>query len=180
MSHVTHVNESCHTYKWVVSHVWRSHVTHSNSNEWVMSYVCEYDITHTSMRHGAHLKSALVRLIESCLIYLCESCLIYLCDMTPSYIQNDMSHLFVWHDSFMYTTWHVSFICDVITNDIYIWMSHVSWGVRHESFRYTTSLCHILEWVLSHWFVRRDSFMCTASLSQYNMTFSCVRENTTF
>jgi len=27
-SHVTHLHESCHTYEWVMSHVWMSHVTH--------------------------------------------------------------------------------------------------------------------------------------------------------
>jgi len=27
MSHVTHTNESCHTYEWVMSHIWMSHVT---------------------------------------------------------------------------------------------------------------------------------------------------------
>jgi len=26
MSHVTHMNESCHTYEWVMSHIWMSHV----------------------------------------------------------------------------------------------------------------------------------------------------------
>ena len=26
--HVTHMNESCHTYEWVMSHIWMSHVTH--------------------------------------------------------------------------------------------------------------------------------------------------------
>ena len=28
MSHVTHMNESCHTYEWVMSHIWMSHVAH--------------------------------------------------------------------------------------------------------------------------------------------------------
>jgi len=28
MSHVTHMNESCHTYEWAMSHIWMSHVTH--------------------------------------------------------------------------------------------------------------------------------------------------------
>jgi len=32
MSHVTHMNESCHTYEWVMSHVWTSHVTHMNES----------------------------------------------------------------------------------------------------------------------------------------------------
>jgi len=43
MSHVTHVNGLCHTCGWVMSHVWTSHVTHVNDSEslachkWVMS-----------------------------------------------------------------------------------------------------------------------------------------------
>ena len=28
MSHVTHMNESCHTYEWVMKHIKMSHVTH--------------------------------------------------------------------------------------------------------------------------------------------------------
>jgi len=41
MSHVTHINESCHTYQWVMSHISMSHVTHINESchtyEWVMN-----------------------------------------------------------------------------------------------------------------------------------------------
>jgi len=32
MSHVAPMNESCRTYKWVMSHVWMSHVTHTNES----------------------------------------------------------------------------------------------------------------------------------------------------
>ena len=32
MSHVTHMNESYHTYEWVMSHIWISHVTHMNES----------------------------------------------------------------------------------------------------------------------------------------------------
>ena len=43
MSHVTHINESCHTYEWVMSHIWMSQVTHMNESchtyEWVMSRI---------------------------------------------------------------------------------------------------------------------------------------------
>jgi len=49
MSHVTHTNESCHTYEWVMLHIWMSHGTHMNvschaykyvayTHEWVMSH----------------------------------------------------------------------------------------------------------------------------------------------
>ena len=40
MSHVTHMNESCHTHEWVMSHTWMSHVRYTNESyhtyEWVM------------------------------------------------------------------------------------------------------------------------------------------------
>ena len=42
---LTHVNESCHTNEWVMSHKWMSHVTQMNetchTNEWVMSQTNE-------------------------------------------------------------------------------------------------------------------------------------------
>ena len=41
MSHVTHMNELCHTYGWVMSHIWMRHITRMNESchayEWVMS-----------------------------------------------------------------------------------------------------------------------------------------------
>ena len=55
MSHVTHMDESCHTRGWVMSHTWMSHVTHMDefchTHGWVMS--------HTWMRHVTHM-------VESC------------------------------------------------------------------------------------------------------------------
>ena len=35
MSHVTHMDESCHTYEWDTSHIWMSHVTY----KWVVSHI---------------------------------------------------------------------------------------------------------------------------------------------
>ena len=50
MCYVIHMNESCHTHSWVMSHTWMSHVTQMNescrTHEWVMS--------HTWMRHVSH------------------------------------------------------------------------------------------------------------------------------
>jgi len=65
-SHVTRMNESCHTYEWVMSHIWMSHVTHMNESchvcvrhvtrmneschtyEWVMSHIWMSHVTHTN------------------------------------------------------------------------------------------------------------------------------------
>ena len=41
MSHVTHMNVSCHTYKWVMSHIWMSRVTYA----WVTSHICMSHVT---------------------------------------------------------------------------------------------------------------------------------------
>jgi len=53
MSHVTYIDESCHTYKWVI---WMSHVTHMNESwrtyEYVTSKSCV--MSHTSMSHFSH------------------------------------------------------------------------------------------------------------------------------
>jgi len=68
MSHVTRMNESCHTdewvmshmwmschkYEWVMSHIWMSHVTRMNescqTHEWVMSHIW--------MSHVAHMNES--------------------------------------------------------------------------------------------------------------------------
>ena len=55
-SHVTHRNESCHTYGWVMSHIWMSHVTHMNESchtyEWVRSHIWMSHVTH--MNESGH------------------------------------------------------------------------------------------------------------------------------
>ena len=52
MSHVTHTNESCHTYDWVMSRMWMSHVTHTNESchtyDWVMSHIWMSHVTNTN------------------------------------------------------------------------------------------------------------------------------------
>jgi len=63
---------SCHTYEWVMSHIWMSHVTHMNesclTHEWVMShmneschtyeqvmpYTCRSHVTYIRMRRVTH------------------------------------------------------------------------------------------------------------------------------
>jgi len=57
MSHVTFMNESCHTYhthEWVMAHTWVSHGTHMSeswhTHEWVMA--------HTWVSHGTHMSGS--------------------------------------------------------------------------------------------------------------------------
>jgi len=43
---------SCHTYAWVMSHTWMSHVTHMHepclAHNWVMSHICMSHVSHMS------------------------------------------------------------------------------------------------------------------------------------
>ena len=75
MGHVTHMNESCHTYEWVMSHIWMSHVTiwmrhvtqisePRHTYEWIMSHNRVISITECVMSyiHMGHV----TRKNESC------------------------------------------------------------------------------------------------------------------
>ena len=57
-SHVTHMNESRHTYEGVTSHIWMSHGTHMKESrhpfEWVMSHIHELDQV-TRMNESCHI-----------------------------------------------------------------------------------------------------------------------------
>jgi len=57
MSHGTHVNESWHTYEWVMAHIWMSHGTHMNESchtyEWVMAqyFMCDKGVRRSMWYH---------------------------------------------------------------------------------------------------------------------------------
>jgi len=69
MSHVTRMNESCHTYEWVMSHIRMSHVTHTNESchtyEWGMSHICKKPVIHIWKCHVKHHIRALELLLET-------------------------------------------------------------------------------------------------------------------
>ena len=94
--HVTRMNESCHTYEWVTSHISMSHETHMHASHIWMSHVSyvRSDMTHSYVRHDA---------------CICVSWLIDMCDMTHSY---------VWHDSFIRAAWRVH-MCDMTHSHVW-------------------------------------------------------------
>ena len=49
-----HMDESCHTYEWVMSHIWRSHVTHMNES----CHIYDSVTTHTWMSHVTHMNQS--------------------------------------------------------------------------------------------------------------------------
>ena len=63
----------------------------------------------------------------------------------------DMTHSYVWHDSFLCVTWLIH-ICDT---------SFYSY-VKYDSFTRMTCLCD-----MTHWYVWHDSFICVTCLFSY-------------
>jgi len=61
MSHITHMNESHHTYEWVTSQIWINHGTHMNESrhtyEWAMSRI-EWVTSHIWLSHVTHINAS--------------------------------------------------------------------------------------------------------------------------
>jgi len=114
-SHVTHMNESCHIYDWVMSHIRMSHVTHTNESwhtyEWVMSHIWMSHVTH--MNESCHTYEWVICHMPSrrqmSWSFICVTWLIRMCDMT---------HSFVWHDSFTSHAFKTINVVIPLTEDI--------------------------------------------------------------
>jgi len=101
MGHVTHMNVPCHTCKWVTSHIWLSHVARMNESrhayEWVVSK-CKLVMSRMCMSHVTHINASRYRKYPYRKYPSLNMCEFIMCDMT---------HWYVWHDSFKSTTWLV-------------------------------------------------------------------------
>ena len=115
--HVTHMNESCHTYEWVMSHAWMSHVTHMNKSRHTrdgLIHTC--GMTHSYVCHevGFTCHDSVIRV--TWLIHL----LVRMCDMMRALRLSHM-HMekssrtevaFTRHNSFICVPWLIH-ICDM-------------------------------------------------------------------
>jgi len=134
MSHVTHMKESCHTYEWVMSHIWRSHVT-------TFMYSCR-------IAQRSHVTT---------FMYSYHNTLSLNLGLQPSMC--DMTHSYVWHDSFISVTWLID-VFDM-THTCIRTASHVLSTVTCSSWL-VTWLIHVCD--MTHSYVWHDSFICVTWL----------------
>ena len=90
---ITHLKASCDTHNGVITHIMALYVTHGNASP---------QISHMWMSHVTHLNESLTRLMHVCYR------LIHTCDMT---------HLHMWHDSFICVTWLIHIVTWTIHED---------------------------------------------------------------
>jgi len=136
-SHVTHMNQSCHTHEFVMPHTWISHVTHMNqschTHEWVMSHTWVGMFYMTYMSH-------VTRVFESRHAYEWVTSPIFMSCHTKSRHRAWTITSRVWSH-----VTHMRESCRTHTSEscyTYRVLSHIK-----------RSPCHTYEWVLSHIFM---------------------------
>ena len=156
MSHVSHMNESCLTYEWVMSHIWIQAFHRRLTYEWVMSHIWMSHVSHMNkscrtlecqtsnmwMSHVAHMNESF-HTYE----YMCP-CHVGLIETNKRRLGRgilDMTHSYVWHDSFICVTWLIH-LCDTQkTSHTYDWfMSYI----RRNHVTRTDETCPTYKWVM--------------------------------
>jgi len=154
------MNESCYTYEWVMSHVWMNHGAHLNES----SHICEWVISHMWMGHVKYMNvcSALTNLKGHTFM---------------GYLTNEsfMSHKVISHvahtnNSCHIYAWVISHICmcavqgAVLCTNSYVW---------HGSFICVTRPIHMCD--MTHSYVWHDPFICvTRPIHMCDSTHSYV------
>jgi len=137
--------ESCHTYEWVMSHVWISHVTRVNKS----CQTCKWVMSHVWMSHVTCMDESCVSELSE-LHHWDETWLNYMCAMTQWY---------VCHDSFICVPWLIYMRA----------MTHSSEsGLPASHHRHVTWLVHMC--VMTHSYVCHDSFKCVPWLTRVRAT----------
>jgi len=192
MSHVTHMNESCHnmwmshaTHEWVMSHLRMSHGTLMNGSwhnyEWLR--VSHMTLVNESWHTYEWVMAQHVN--ESCHTHMKESCRLNegsaapLSSMTHNVWQDssisviwliqtrDMTHSNAWHDSFICMTHDP--LSSVRHDETWPTLMNESCNMTQDSFLW---MSHTYEWVLSlllsHWWEWVMSHIWTSHVTRLN------------
>ena len=147
----------CNTHQWqywycasvwvcsFMTHSWWRHHTHTHSWGSHDSFMCVPWLIHVyswlidMFLYQSKKKNYITVVSSGNTGITCGTWLIHMCDMT---------HWYVWHDSFLCVTWLIH-MCDMTHS--YVW---------HDSFICVTWLIHMCD--MTHSYVWHDSFICAA------------------
>jgi len=140
MSHVTYVNESCHTCGWFMLHMWMSHVTHVNESCHALERVVTYDTL--SDPAFCDMRCYVTHMHESC--HTCEWVMSHMWMSHVTHV-NESSHTFeksrdIRHNLRSCIMWYEA-LCHT-----YEWVWHINVSCHTQMIE----SCHTFERVMSH------------------------------
>jgi len=183
LSHVTHMNESCLTYEWVMSQICMSHVTYMNASchtyEWVLSHIWMRRVSHMNECHKS--MSLITDMNESCHTYEWVMSYVWMSHVTYT---NESCHTYDWvmsHVQLSHAT-RMDESCHTYERGMsHVWISLVT---------YMNESCHAYGWVMSHTWMSHvtpmnESYLTcgaqncdTIAISRYvyvwHVSFTCV------
>jgi len=165
---VAHANESCHTYERAMSHMWMSHVTHTNES----CYICMNHVTYECMPHSyIHIRMSPVAYAwMSHVTHTNDFCHIYMYHVTH---MHGSCHTYEWHMNEACLVAHTNESCrrshDTCENSSQIWMRHIcmnhvtyEWGMSCRTYEQNVEEvmthmkiqvkyeCVTYAWIMSH------------------------------
>ena len=122
MSHVTHINESCHTYEWVMSHIWRIRDTHMKESCYMYEGVTN-SCHVTWMKESRHVTTC--RDSSQCVAVCCSELQMSSWHFDVSDTTQESRHVTTCHTykSVMSHVWHVHMCHTYEWVMSHIWMS---------------------------------------------------------
>jgi len=163
MSHVTYMNDSCHT------HIWMSHVT--------LTY--EGGMSHLNMNESCHTVSLHQNLLPLSYLHriMNESCHTYEGVMSHLHV-NESRHTYIWrkHVTLIYA-WVMSHTdCAPISTPVVLFASHYEWVTSHGWMSHFTHMNEsrlTYKWVMSHIWLSHVTLTYEWVMSHLHMNESC-------
>jgi len=148
--------ESCHTYERVMSHIWKSHVTHMKESycdmtlfprgswAWAVLWMRHGWLSHVThvkeschtyeKSHGTHMKRVMSHIWKSLVTHMKQSCHTY---------ERVMSHIRKSHVTHINESCHTCdlIVCMKFLSLAVLWMSHI-WYVCIYIYTHTKEWCH--------------------------------------
>ena len=175
MRYDSFIRETCLIHMWdttrwygrhdsIICETWLDHMwdmTHSPAQP--TSFICETRLSYTWDTTRWYVQATVQRLAEKACVLKAIDVNLQVCIYSNRslFICVDMTHSYLWHDSFICVTWLIH-MCDMtpsyVWHDSFICVDMTHSYERYDSIKIVTWLVHM--WDMTHAYVRHDAFIC--------------------